>query len=190
MPAPTDYDLDKDGRVISDDDIAGYSRPETGNLLLIGSQDPECDPLEVEDPDQFNRDVTDEQWRAQVLRQAQRIPSLPIPGQAMGVVDLYDVSDDWIPIYDNRISRVSTWRHRHQRLTTRTDRWPDCSWQSSSMLANRDRITMPTRSECVPDYRLRTGTPVLFEEPDIVEGSSFSFSAKARQKKAARRRPF
>ncbi len=31
---------------------------------------------------------------------AQRIPNLPIPGQALGVVDLYDVSDDWIPIYD------------------------------------------------------------------------------------------
>ena len=101
VPAPPDYDLEQDGLVISDDDIAGYSRPETGDLLLIGSQDPECDPLEwIEDPDDFNRDVTDKQWRAQVMRQAQRIPSLPIPGQAMGIVDLYDVSDDWIPIYD------------------------------------------------------------------------------------------
>ena len=33
-------------------------------------------------------------------RAAQRIPTLPIPGRAQGVVDLYDVSDDWIPIYD------------------------------------------------------------------------------------------
>ena len=33
-------------------------------------------------------------------RVAQRIPSLGIPSQAKGVVDLYDVSDDWIPIYD------------------------------------------------------------------------------------------
>ena len=31
---------------------------------------------------------------------AQRIPGLPIPEQARGVVDLYDVADDWIPIYD------------------------------------------------------------------------------------------
>jgi len=31
---------------------------------------------------------------------ARRIPDLPIPNQKKGVVDLYDVSDDWIPIYD------------------------------------------------------------------------------------------
>jgi len=101
VPAPDDYDLDRDGRVMSDDDISGYSRPETGNLLLIGSQDPDCDPKEwVDDPDNYNRQVSDEQWHAQVLRMAQRIPSLPVPGQATGIVDLYDVSDDWIPVYD------------------------------------------------------------------------------------------
>jgi sarcosine oxidase subunit beta len=101
VPAPEGYDGDHYGHVTSDDDVGGYCRPETGNLLLIGSQDPECDPQEwVEDPDHFDREVSDQQWRAQVLRMAQRIPSLPIPGQARGLVDLYDVSDDWIPIYD------------------------------------------------------------------------------------------
>jgi sarcosine oxidase subunit beta len=34
------------------------------------------------------------------MRQAMRIPDLPIPNQMQGVVDLYDVSDDWYPIYD------------------------------------------------------------------------------------------
>ena len=34
------------------------------------------------------------------MRKAQRIPSLPIPEQQRGIVDLYDVSDDWLPIYD------------------------------------------------------------------------------------------
>ncbi len=101
VPPPDSYDIKKHGYVTSDDDIAGYTRPETGNLLLVGSQDPECDPKEwIDDPDYFNREVTHEQWQAQVFRQAQRIPTLPIPGQSMGVVDLYDVSDDWIPIYD------------------------------------------------------------------------------------------
>jgi len=54
----------------------------------------------VEDPDNFNRSVTDRQWEAQVYRCARRIPNLPIPGQKRGLADLYDVSDDWIPIYD------------------------------------------------------------------------------------------
>ncbi len=101
VPAPNDYEFQKHGHVTSDHDLGGYYRPETGNLLLVGSQDPECDPKDwVDDPDNFNREVSEQQWQAQVFRLAQRIPSLPIPGQAKGIVDLYDVSDDWIPIYD------------------------------------------------------------------------------------------
>jgi sarcosine oxidase subunit beta len=44
--------------------------------------------------------VTEAQWEAQVYRLARRIPSLRIPNERKGVVDLYDCSDDWIPIYD------------------------------------------------------------------------------------------
>jgi len=100
-PAPEGIDYEKTGMLVSDDDIGGYSRPEVGNSLLIGSQDPPCDPQEwVEDPDNFNREVTEDQWKAQVYRLAQRIPDLPIPTHPRGIVDLYDVSDDWIPIYD------------------------------------------------------------------------------------------
>lgn len=35
-----------------------------------------------------------------MTRAAQRFPSLAIPNRARGVVALYDVSDDWLPIYD------------------------------------------------------------------------------------------
>ena len=34
------------------------------------------------------------------MRVAQRFTGLPIPSRVRGVVELYDVSDDWIPIYD------------------------------------------------------------------------------------------
>jgi sarcosine oxidase subunit beta len=101
VPAPAEYDPEHGGYMTSDDDIGGYFRPEVGNLILIGSQDPDCDPKEwVEDPDHFNRQVTQEQWQAQVYRLAKRLPSLPIPNEPKGIADLYDVSDDWIPIYD------------------------------------------------------------------------------------------
>ncbi len=97
VPAPPGTDLTL---IIADPDIASYLRPESGNFLLIGSTQPACDPLEwVDDPDNFNRNHTD-QWTNQVYRQALRIPNLPIPGRAAGVVDLYDVTDDWTPIYD------------------------------------------------------------------------------------------
>ena len=99
VPSPEGLDFEGAGFVITDSDIGNYCRPETGNHILIGSEDPECDPREWVDPDDYNRDFTD-QWTTQVHRAAQRIPTLPVPGRAQGVVDLYDVSDDWIPIYD------------------------------------------------------------------------------------------
>lgn len=99
--APPGVDFEHEGFHVSDGDNAIYFRPETGNSILIGSEDPPCDPqVWVEDPDSFDRNVTREQWEAQVYRCARRIPSLEIPHSPRGVVDLYDVSDDWIPIYD------------------------------------------------------------------------------------------
>ncbi|UCG13346.1 MAG: FAD-binding oxidoreductase [Deltaproteobacteria bacterium] len=101
VPSPVGFDFEKNGLVTSDFTTATYHRPEVGNTILVGSQDPECDPrIWVEHPDNFNRQTTTAQWKAQVYRLAQRIPNLPIPNKPSGIVDLYDVSDDWIPIYD------------------------------------------------------------------------------------------
>jgi len=101
IPAPEGIDFEEDGMLVGDDDMGTYFRPEVGNHILVGSQDPDCDPqIWVEDPDEFERAITEDQWRAQVLRVARRIPSLGVPSEKKGVVDLYDVSDDWIPIYD------------------------------------------------------------------------------------------
>ena len=103
VPAPAGFDFESLGTVVSDSDIGCYIRPETGNHILIGSEDPECDPREFVDPDDYVRDFT-EQGTTQAYRYGQRVPSLGIPSSLRGVVDLYDASDDWIPIYDK--SRV------------------------------------------------------------------------------------
>ncbi len=101
VPAPPDFDFEADGFHTSDGDTGIYFRPESGNHILIGSEDPDCDPrVWVDDPDRYDRHVTEAQWEAQVYRLARRIPTLRIPHERKGVVDLYDVSDDWIPIYD------------------------------------------------------------------------------------------
>lgn len=101
VPAPDSFDFEHNGFQTADGDNGIYLRPEVGNSILVGSEDPECDPKDwVEDPDNFNRSVTDRQWNAQVYRCARRVHNLPIPGQKRGIADLYDVSDDWIPIYD------------------------------------------------------------------------------------------
>ena len=99
VPAPAGVDYEATGMVTSDNDIGCYARPETGNHILIGSEDPECDLREWVDPDDWDDSFT-EQWQTQVLRKAQRARGLPVPGRARGVVALYDVADDWIPIYD------------------------------------------------------------------------------------------
>ncbi|NIM71927.1 MAG: FAD-dependent oxidoreductase [Gammaproteobacteria bacterium] len=99
VPSPEGFNFETSGFVVSDSDIGVYCRPETGNHILIGSEDPECDEREWVDPDSYDREFT-EQWTTQAYRMAQRIPSLGIPSRMRGCVDLYDVSDDWIPIYD------------------------------------------------------------------------------------------
>ena len=100
VPAPSDYEEPVDGVTVADTDNGIYFRPETGNHILIGSTDPTCDPQEFVDPDDFDRQISSSQWEAQVLRMNRRMPSLGVPPQKKGVVDLYDVSDDWLPIYD------------------------------------------------------------------------------------------
>ncbi len=100
VPAPVGFDFEQDGMVVSDSDIACYCRPEHGNHILIGSEDPPCDThVWIEDDGDYDRNFT-EQWRVQAMRYAQRVPTLGIPNQMRGVVDCYDVTEDWIPIYD------------------------------------------------------------------------------------------
>lgn len=100
VPAPEGFDYNHLGTIISDGDVGCYSRPEVGNNILVGSEDPECDTMEyIDDPDDYNRNFTD-QWATQAMREAQRIQGLRIPNQPSGIVDLYDCTDDWIPIYD------------------------------------------------------------------------------------------
>jgi len=101
VPAPPGVAFERDGFHTNDADNGIYFRPDAGNHILVGSVDPACDPKDwVSDPDDFNRQVTQAQWQAQVYRLARRVRGLPIPNQPRGIADLYDVSDDWIPIYD------------------------------------------------------------------------------------------
>ncbi len=101
VDAPAGWDLERHGIHVSDGDLGIYFRPDVGNTLLLGSEDPACDEHDwIDDPDEFNRSVTRAQWEAQVFRLARRVPALGIPNTPRGFADLYDCSDDWIPIYD------------------------------------------------------------------------------------------
>ncbi|MCG8639866.1 MAG: FAD-binding oxidoreductase [Desulfobacterales bacterium] len=101
VPSPSGFNFETHGFQISDGDNGIYLRPEVGNSILVGSEDPSCDTHQwVDDPDEFNRNTTDSQWTAQVYRAARRMPDLGIPNMHKGFAELYDVSSDWLPIYD------------------------------------------------------------------------------------------
>jgi len=101
VPAPAHYAGGEMGPVVSDGDLGTYFRPHFGGQIIVGSAEPECDPLHwIDDPDAFDPQPTAQAWEAQVYRLARRIPSLGVPSRPVGFAALYDVADDWIPIYD------------------------------------------------------------------------------------------
>jgi sarcosine oxidase subunit beta len=86
---------------VADLDIGQYLRPQIGGTWLVGGTEPECDELHwVDDPDTLRRvpdgravrgvDDASRPARARV-RRAHR---------PVGLAALYDVADDWVPIYD------------------------------------------------------------------------------------------
>jgi sarcosine oxidase, subunit beta len=101
LAAPADFGRSDLGPVVMDGDLGTYFRPHPGGQVIVGGAEPECDPLDwMEDPDAYRPNATVPVWEAQVTRLARRIPSLAVPARPRGLGALYDVSDDWIPIYD------------------------------------------------------------------------------------------
>ncbi|MEM8924395.1 MAG: FAD-dependent oxidoreductase [Actinomycetota bacterium] len=100
VPGPATPATDEPIPALGDGDSGFYYRPDAHGNLLVGSLEPECDPLEwLDDADEADEGLS-EQWEVQTLRVARRIPELGVPHDRRGVVGVYDASDDWIPIYD------------------------------------------------------------------------------------------
>lgn len=176
VPSPEEFSYERDGLVVGDLDLAGYHRPEVGNMILVGSEDPACDEQEwIEDPDDFNAEITVDQWKAQVYRLSKRIPKLPIPNSPKGIVDLYDVSDDWIPIYDK-----SDLPGFYLAIGTSGNQYkngPTIGYLMAQIIEacqnGRDHDKNPVQVKLGNiDFNLNTG--FFSRNRDIIEGSSFS----------------
>lgn len=101
VPAPKGVDFEANGVMSGDLDVGVYFRPERGNNVLIGSTEPECDPLTwIDDPDTVGDALDDDEHQLLVLRTSRRVRDLGVPHTKRGVVSSYDVSDDWVPVYD------------------------------------------------------------------------------------------
>lgn len=101
VPAPPGYGDVEPGPLVADLDLGTYFRGTPQGGLLVGGTEPACDPLHwLDDPDDYDGHVTAEAYEAQVYRAARRLPDLTVPNKPQGIAGVYDVSDDWIPIYD------------------------------------------------------------------------------------------
>ncbi len=101
LPAPPGFSIDDGGVMVTDSDLGTYFRPHLGGTIITGGVEPECDTLEwIDDPDDFNDMPTAQVWEAQTTRVARRLPDIGVPVRPTGIAALYDVSSDWVPIYD------------------------------------------------------------------------------------------
>ena len=101
---------------VGDADLGTYFRPEPGGGLLVGGQEPELRPAAVAGPTRTTTTrPTTAVFEAQVTRLARRLPDLPVATRPAGIAGVYDVTDDWIPVYDRTsLARVLR-RDRDQR---------------------------------------------------------------------------
>lgn len=88
---------------VVDGDLGINFRPETGGAILVGSGGATCDEKVYVDPDDWDQPTRADEWRRHVLRLARRIPDLRVPNRPVGVTGLYDVTPDWMPIYDRTV---------------------------------------------------------------------------------------
>jgi glycine/D-amino acid oxidase-like deaminating enzyme len=101
VPAPTEVSLESGMPIVIDLDLGQYFRPQPGQTLLVGGTEAACDPLEwIDDPDVFDEHTTLERFETTTLRLARRLPNVGVPLRPTGLAALYDVADDWVPIYD------------------------------------------------------------------------------------------
>jgi sarcosine oxidase subunit beta len=102
LPAPPGYNAAGGlGSSIADMDLGTYMRAAPGDKIMVGGTEPDCDPLEwIDDPDGSNPVVTASSYSRQATRAARRLSGLTIPNAPRGVAGVYDVAQDWTPIYD------------------------------------------------------------------------------------------
>jgi len=101
VQAPTGLRLEDGLPAVADMDLGQYLRPQPGGTWLVGGTEASCDDLHwVDDPDNFDEYPTVDQFEVSMMRLARRVPEFGVPHRPVGLAALYDVADDWVPIYD------------------------------------------------------------------------------------------
>ncbi len=99
--APMGLRLEDGVPTVADGDIGQYIRPQPGGTWLVGGTEPKCDELHwIDDPDNFDEYPSVDLFEVSMMRLARRVPEFGVPHRPVGLAALYDVADDWVPIYD------------------------------------------------------------------------------------------
>ena len=125
VPSPPGFDFEQDGFHTSDGDTGIYFRPESGNHILIGSEDPECDPqVWVDEPRQLRP-----------RRDREAVGGAGLPARAPDAVAARSrtsarasSTSTTSPTTGSRSttappSTASTWRSARAATSSRTRRW-------------------------------------------------------------------
>ncbi|MGG5259696.1 NAD(P)/FAD-dependent oxidoreductase [Phycicoccus avicenniae] len=101
IEAPDGFAVGHGGVCVTDADLGTYFRPHPGGTLLVGGLEPACDPLEwIEDLEDYPTTVTRIGYERNVHRMARRLPDAAVPPRPVGLASAYDVTPDWVPVYD------------------------------------------------------------------------------------------
>jgi len=101
LKAPAGFDPGASGTAVGDMDLGTYFRPHFGGTIIVGGVEAECDPLDwVDEVDSVDPTPTSALFESQTYRVARRVPGAEVPLRPMGLASAYDVTPDWVPIYD------------------------------------------------------------------------------------------
>lgn len=98
---PESVSMSRDGAHIVDGDLGINFRPDGDDAVLVGGNGSPVDGVDViDDVDSLDPSPSREAWYRHSVRTARRIPGSRISVAPSGIAGLYDVADDWLPIYD------------------------------------------------------------------------------------------
>jgi len=98
---PSAVSMARDGAHIVDTDLSINFRPDGDDAILVGGNGAAIDGSTlVDNPDDFRMSPSRDAWFRHASRLARRIPGTTIPTTPTGIAGLYDVTEDWLPIYD------------------------------------------------------------------------------------------
>ena len=101
VEAPKGMTLEDGFPTLADLDVGQYIKPHFGGTWDVGCTEPDCDELHwIDDPEQYDPYPTVEQFEVSTMRVARRVPEFGIPHRPTGLAALYDVTTDWVPLYD------------------------------------------------------------------------------------------